>query len=173
MIGFADPDKDAAILITVLPAAAYAQFEKTMDNDILKKHGVSLEKREPIKLGIGKGFLLSGRQVADKARYRKWLLVAAADDLTALVTVQVPEQETAYSDQRRARRARDVDRCVAKVPEAEELGLLPFAVGDLAGFHVDGVLRGRAADVERVRPKKIPRMPPKAPRGPAVPMRVC
>ena len=32
----------------------------------------------------------------------------------------------------------------AKVPEAEELGLLPFAVGDLAGFHVDDVLRGRA-----------------------------
>jgi len=30
------------------------------------------------------------------------------------------------------------------VPEAEELGLLPFAIGDFAGFHVDGALRGRA-----------------------------
>ena len=140
--GFADPEKDAAILITVLPAAAYAQFEKTTDNDILKKHGVSLEKREPIKLDTGKGFLLSGRQVADKARYRKWLLVAAANDLTALVTVQVPDQEAAYSD-RVVRAALATLSVRAKVPEAEELGLLPFAVGDLAGFHIDGVLRGR------------------------------
>jgi len=140
--GFADPEKDAAILITVLPAAAYAQFEKTTDTDVLKKHGISLEKREPIKLDGGKAFLLSGRQVSDKTRYRKWLLVAAADDLTALVTVQVPDQETAYPD--RVVRAALASLAVRpKVPEAEELGLLPFAVADLAGFHIDGVLRGR------------------------------
>jgi hypothetical protein len=140
--GFADPEKDAAILITVLPAAAYSQFEKTMDTDLLKKQGVSLEKREPIKLDTGKGFLLSGRQVADKTRYRKWLLVAAADDLTVLVTVQAPEQETLYSDSI-VRAALATVSVRAKVPEAEELGLLPFVVADLAGFHVDGVLRGR------------------------------
>ena len=57
-----------------------------------------MEKREPIKLGFGKGFLLVGRQAADKAHYRKWLLVASGSDLTALVTVQVPEQDSAYSD---------------------------------------------------------------------------
>src|SRR5579863_1606293 len=140
--GFADPEKDAAILITVLPAAAYAQFEKTMDTDVLKKQGVNLEKREPIKLDTGKGFLLSGRQVADKTRYRKWLLVVAADDLTVLVTVQAPEQETLYSDSA-VRAALATLSVRAKVPEAEELSLLPFAVADLAGFHIDGVLRGR------------------------------
>src|SRR5271156_6613845 len=96
--GFADPEKDAAILITVLPAGAYSQFEKTMAPDVLKKQGVSLEKREPIKLDSGTGFLVSGRQVADKTRYRKWLLVVAAADLTVLVTVQAPEQEAIYSD---------------------------------------------------------------------------
>ena len=140
--GFADPEKDAAILITVLPAGAYPQFEKTMDSDALKKQGVSLDKREPIKLDSGKGFLLSGRQVADKTHYRKWLLVVAADDLTVLVTVQAPEQETVYSD-RIVRASLATLSVRAKVPEAEELGLLPFAVTDLAGFHIDGVLRGR------------------------------
>ncbi len=140
--GFADPEKDAAILITVLPAAAYSQFEKTMDTDVLKKQGVSLEKREPIKLDIGKGFLLSGRQVSDKTRYRKWLLVTANGDFTALVTVQVPELDTAYSDSV-VRAALATLSVRAKVPEAEELGLLPFSVADLAGFHIDGVLRGR------------------------------
>lgn len=140
--GFADPAKDAAILITILPAAAYAQFQKTMDTDVLKKQGVNLEKREPIKLDIGNGFLFTGRQVSDKTRYRKWLLVAATDDLTALVTVQVPLDDTVYSD-RVVRAALTTLSVRPKVPEAEELSLLPFSVADLAGFHVAGVLRGR------------------------------
>lgn len=141
--GFADPAKDAAILITILPAAAYAQFQKTLDADVLKKQGVSLDKREPIKFEAGTGFLFVGHQVADKTRYRKWLLVAAVDDLTALVTVQAPEDDDAYSD-RVIRAALATLSVRAKVPEAEELGLLPFSVSDLAGFHIAGVLRGRA-----------------------------
>lgn len=142
-IGFADPNKDAAILISALPAAAYTQIEKTLDTDVLKKQGVTVEKREPIKLGDGKGFLLVGRQVVDKAHYRKWLLVANASDLTVLVTVQVPEQDTLYSD-RVVRAALATLAVRPQVPEAEQLSLLPFAVGDFAGFHVVGVFRGRA-----------------------------
>jgi hypothetical protein len=141
--GFADPAKDAAILITELPASAYSEMDKSLDADVLKKQGVSLEKREPIKLNVGQGFLLIGRQLADKARYRKWLLVAAIDDLTVLVAVQVPEQDNAYPD-RIVRAALATLSVRPKVPEAEELSLLPFAVGDLAGFQVNGVLRGRA-----------------------------
>jgi len=140
--GFADPGKDAAILIAVLPPGAYGQIEKTLDPDTLKKQGVTLEKREPMQLSFGKGFLLTARQTADKTRYRKWLLVAAAGDFTALITAQVPDQDKAYTD--RAMRAALTSLSVrAQVPETEELSLLPFTVGDLAGFHVDGVLRGR------------------------------
>ncbi len=141
--GFSDPNKDAAILITALPAAAYSRIEKTLDTEVLRKQGVSVDKREPMQLNVGKGFLLTGRQVADKVRYRKWLLVAAAGDITAFVTVQVPERDNAYPD-RVVRAALATLSVRPTVPREEELGLLPFAVGELAGFHVDGVLRGRA-----------------------------
>jgi len=141
--GFADPNKDAAILITALPPEAYLQMQKTLDPEVLKKQGVTMEKREPIKLGFGNGLLFTGHQVADKARYRKWLLLAAAADLTALVTVQIPEPDSAYPDG--AVRAALASLALRpSVPESEELGLLPFTIGDRAGFHVDGVLRGRA-----------------------------
>jgi hypothetical protein len=137
--GFADPAKDAAILIAVLPAEAYAQIEKVIESDALKKQGVTVDKREPMQLSFGKGILLVGRQVAEKTHFRKWLLIASASDLTAMVTIQVPDPDNAYSD--RALRAALATLAVrAKVPEEEELSLLPFSVG----FHVDDVLRGRA-----------------------------
>jgi len=142
-VGFADPNKNAAILITILPARAYSQLEKTFDADALKKQGISVQKREPMVLALGKAFLVTARQVADSKRYRKWLLVAAGDNLTALVSVQVPEQDGTYPDH--AIRAALATLSVRQsVPEEEELGLLPFAIGNLAGFHIDNVLRGRA-----------------------------
>jgi len=141
--GFSDPNEEAAILITVLPPAAYSQIEKTLDAETAKKQGVHLEKREPITLSAGKGILLSGWQTAEGARYRKYLMLASADNLTILVTVQVPEQDTTYPE-KVVRAALATLAIRAKVPESEELGLLPFAVGDLAGFKIEGVLRGRA-----------------------------
>ena len=157
--GFSDPDKDAAILIAVLPPTAYGQIEKSLDVETLKKQGVNLEKRESMQFSFGRGILLTGRQVvADKARYRKWLLVASATDFTVLVTVQIPEQDKSYPDQ--VVRAALVSLAVrAQVPEAEELSLLPFSVGDLAGFHVDGVLRGRALMLSDPAPAKDPAKP--------------
>jgi hypothetical protein len=142
-VGFADPAKNAAILLTVLPVAAYAQIEKTLEPESLRKQDIKVEKREPLRLRTGKAFLLSGRQTAGKERYRKWLLIAAIDDLTALVSVQIPERDSAYPDSA-VRAALTTLAVRANVPAEEELGLLPFTVGDLAGFHIDNVLRGRA-----------------------------
>ena len=140
--GFADQAKDAVILLAVLPADAFSQIEKTMDADALKKQGITLDKREPVQLGIGKAFLFTGREVVEKTHYRKWLLVAAMGDVTALVNVQAPESSV-YSEQV-VRAALMTLSLRATIPDAEQLSLLPFTVGELAGFHVNRVLRGRA-----------------------------
>ena len=140
--GFADPDKDAAILITVLPAEAYPQIEKTLDADALKKKGVTLEKREAMSSASARAFCSSA------ARRRKRRSIESgcwcvgerfnrARDRPGAV------QDSAYPDSV-VRAALATLSVRPTVPEAEELGLLPFAVGDLAGFHVDDVLRGRA-----------------------------
>jgi hypothetical protein len=141
--GFADPGNNAAIVFATMPAAAYSEIEKALDAGTLQKQGFSFEKREPMQLAVGKALLITGRQIADKAHYHKWLLVAAVGDLTALVTVQAREEDNAYSDSV-VRAALATLSVRPKVSEEEELGLLPFTVGDLAGFHVNNVLRGRA-----------------------------
>lgn len=141
--GFVDLDKNAAILLATFPAAAYDQLDKTMVPEALKKQGIDVAKREPITLGVGKGFLLSGEQSTGNERYRKWLLIAAMSDLTALVTVQVQQQDTTYPD-KAVRDALATLAVRANVPDAESLSLLPFTIGNLAGFHIDHVLPGRA-----------------------------
>jgi len=141
-MGFEDRDKSAAILLATFPADAFEQLDKSMFPDALKKQGIDIEKREPIEVHAGRGFLLSGKQSINDRRFRKFMLVAAAGKVTALVTVQVPEQDNAYSDM--AVRDALTTLAVRTVPDAERLSLLPFTVGDLAGFRIDDVLPGRA-----------------------------
>jgi hypothetical protein len=141
--GFEEPGTKAAILLSTLPANAYDQLAKSMVPEAMKKEGIEVERREPVELSAGKGFVLSGRQTIEKERYRKWLLIASADDVTALVNVQVPEHATNYSEE--AVRAALATLAVRPhIPEAELLSLIPFRIGELAGFHVEDVLPGRA-----------------------------
>jgi len=142
-LGFEDVAKDSAMLIAAQPPAAFPEIEKSLATDELNKNGITVDNREAIKFDFGKGTLVIGKQTAGKTRYRKWLLNVQTNDLTALVNVQVPEQETAYSDQTiRASLATLAVR--ASIPDAEKLSLLPFTLDDLAGFHVENVLPGRA-----------------------------
>jgi hypothetical protein len=142
--GFIDTAKNAGILVGMLPLAAYPNIEKTLADDALKKQGFTPEKRETLQLNIGQGLLVVGTEVGpDKAKYRKWMLIAKTPDLTALVTVQEPVGSNAYSDSVvHASLATLAEREV--VPDAELLKLLPFTVGDLADFKVANIIPGRA-----------------------------
>jgi len=142
-LGFEDVAKDSAMLIAAQPPAAFPEIEKSLATDELKKNGITVDNREEMTFDFGKGTLVVGKQTADKTRYRKWLLNVQTKDLTALVNVQIPEQETAYPDA--AVRASLATLAVrATIPDAEKLSLLPFTLSDLAGFHIENIIPGRA-----------------------------
>ena len=142
--GYIDAAKNAGILMGALPLAAYPDIEKTLADDALKKQGFAPEKRETLQLNIGNGLLVVGTEMGpDKTKYRKWMLIAKTPDLTALITVQEPEGNNAYSDSAvRASLATLAEREV--IPDAELLQLIPFTVGDLADFKVANVIPGKA-----------------------------
>jgi hypothetical protein len=141
--GFEDVGNDSVILLAAQPPTLYEDVKKTLDPDTLKKQGITVENREDFPLSFGTGTLVVAKAEADKKIYRKWLIVAPAKDATILVNAQVPEHSTTYTDDViRAALATLVVRDA--VPDAEKLSLLPFTIGDLAGFHVQNVLAGRA-----------------------------
>jgi hypothetical protein len=142
--GFEDRTNRVALVIAALPAAAYAEIEKSAGAEVLAKQGMTIEARDNVAYTAGKGFLVVGQQKLANENVRKWILVLSASDLTALVTVQVPvAAESTYSDA--AIRTALASLSVRDtIPAQEQLSLLPFRVKELAGFSVGGVIAGRA-----------------------------
>jgi len=141
--GFVDAEKNSGIVVGTLPITVYDDMEKTLADDVLKKQGITVEKREPLQLTIGKGLLVIGTEIGqDKTKYRKWLVLVKTSDRTAVATVQEPAQSNPYPDSVvRASLATIVER--QSIPDAELLTLLPFTIGDLGGFKVAQVIPGR------------------------------
>ncbi len=83
--GFEDSDKTAFIRLIALPQQAFAEIEKTMTNEALKKQGMAVEKRETLKLPGGNAILVLVRQETPLGRLRKWLPIAPLANLTAMV----------------------------------------------------------------------------------------
>jgi len=114
--GFEDRQHSVAMVLTEMPADAYPAMEQAFTIDTLKAKGIEAERREDVTLKEGHGFIVVARQQAGGSTVRKWALIAGTPTLTAIVTLQVPEEAAAaYPDEAcRASLASFVVR--AKVP---------------------------------------------------------
>jgi hypothetical protein len=142
--GYEDRANNAAIVLVPLPPAAYAELERTINADNVKKQGLVLESRAPMTLSTGKAFLVIGRQQIDQVWIRKLILVASLPMVTALITTQIPEAAKDRYPDDVIRTALQTLAVRPTVPVDEQLALLPFKVSELAGFQVAGVMPGRA-----------------------------
>jgi hypothetical protein len=143
-LGFEDAAKNVAFVMAGLPPEAFAEIAKSTTADALKKQGLTFEKREELTLPAGKAFVVVARQQVDNMSLRKWITVAAAPQMTALVTVQVPDTATEAYPENAIRTALATISVRPSVPVDEQLSLLPFKVSELADFHVGAVMAGRA-----------------------------
>lgn len=146
--GFEDTANEVYIRLIAMPETAFAEIEKTMTNQAMKKQNITVERREPFVLPSGKGMLVVARQESGSDKLRKWLLIAPVGGLTALVSLEMPltikkdvYPEPAIRAAFASVTARD------KIPSEEQLALVPFKLGDLAGFQVAGVVPGRAVQL--------------------------
>jgi hypothetical protein len=142
--GFEDPDNRVAFIIITLPPGAYPDAEQSTQAEPLQRQGVTVETREDLTLPVGKAVLVVGRQELQQIKLRKWILLAAAPDLTAVVTAQIPDEARAIYTDEVVRAALTSIVVRESVPMEEQLSLVPFKVNEMAGFRVGGILPGRA-----------------------------
>jgi hypothetical protein len=136
--GFEDPDNKVSILLNELPAPAYDNAEKSLFAQT--PPGVTVAKREMFPFADGIGMLLTGAVDVNGTKLHKWFLLAhsvggANSDLIAIVAVEVPEAaRTTYSDE--VIRSALASVTFRPAPLAEQVAMLPFKLGDLAGFRI-------------------------------------
>jgi hypothetical protein len=134
--GFEDSERRSVITILDLPASAYAELENAAFTRIERE--LEQPKRESFPFGSGIGFLISGLAQRNGIKLHRWSLLAKAiggaeHNLTMLIHVEVPDGAVPiYSDA-------VIRKALASVtfrpaPIEEQLGLLPFKLGDMAGF---------------------------------------
>jgi len=143
--GFENEQKGVFARIVALPGNAFPEIEKTMTNDALKKQGMTVEKRESLPLGSGNALLAIVRQDTAGGRIRKWLLIAQIDNLTALVSLEMPATAPAPYTDAVIRASLTSLTTRPHVPAEEQLMMVPFKVGDLAGMRLVRVVPGVAA----------------------------
>jgi hypothetical protein len=141
--GFEDLDRKVAITILDLPARAYDDVERSIFAKDQK--ALTVAKREMFPFDDGMGILVTGQSVEKGVTVHKWFLLATAGaaDVTALVSVQVPEPALGvYSDTVVRKALKSV--AFRPTPIKEQLGLLPFNLDELSGFRVMQVMPGGA-----------------------------
>jgi hypothetical protein len=106
---------------------------------------MAVEKREQLKLANASAILVIARQDTNTGRIRKWLLIAPIDNLTALVSFEMPAKTPASYPDTAVRAALASVTTRAKIPDAEQLTLLPFNIGSTAGLRLVRVVPGVAA----------------------------
>jgi hypothetical protein len=146
-LGFEDRNNNVFIRLIALPGKAFAEIEKSMTNDGLRKQGMTVEKRESFVLPSGKGLLLVARQNANSVRILKWLLIAPFGDLTALASFEMPTSAAERYPDATVRAALATLTARSKVPDDEQLSLLPFRVSEMAGMRLVRVVPGTAAQL--------------------------
>jgi hypothetical protein len=142
--GFEDRQNNVFVRLVALPANAYADIEKTMTSEALRKQGMTVEKREHVQLASGKALLLFAQQDANDRRLHKWLLVAPLGSITALVSFEMPSTAAELYPEAAIRAALNTVAYRSAVPEAERLAQMPFKIGDMAGMRLAGTVPGVA-----------------------------
>lgn len=143
--GFEDRSRAATILISELPAEAFAVLERGLTKVALANEGITETGREAVTLADGvPAILIAATQSANTVTLRKWLLIARGPASTALVTAQVaPQAGDAYSD---AAMRRTLLSLVFRAlpPIEDQVTALPFTLGARGGFRPVRVMGGNA-----------------------------
>jgi hypothetical protein len=129
--GFEDADAGVKVLVTELPAAAYASVEAQMN---AAQQPADAPKPESFDTASGKSYLNHETATDGGAKFERYALLMAGTDLSGYVVIQVPQKAAAtYSDEA-IRKMLASATMRPDVPAEELLSTLPFKVSNLADF---------------------------------------
>jgi hypothetical protein len=134
--GFENSQANAAILFVELPAETYAELEKGFTDEALKARGMTVQSRQPVNIKDGRAFVVAGPTEAGGVKRHDTVMVANLSGLAAIVSVQMIEAARATLTDDVLRTALQTIAVRKDVPASERLAVLPYKIGNLAGFRI-------------------------------------
>ena len=130
-VGFETEDQGVKVLVTELPAAAYGEVESAFKANPQGSGGV---KPESLETSAGKAYYTIANATDGTNSVRRYPMILPGGDFSGYIAVQVPENASRiYTDD--AVRQMFASAVVRKeVPVDEQLGMMPFKIGDLSAF---------------------------------------
>lgn len=138
--GFETEDQSVKVLVAELPAEAYGEVMNA-----LKAGPVGGVKPESIETAAGTAYYTAETARNGTSTVRRYSMILSGGTFSGYVAVQVPENASKiYTDE--AVRQMFASAVIRKeVPVEEQLGLMPFKVGDLSNFKTVRALTPGAA----------------------------
>ena len=129
-VGFETSDQGVKVLMTELPAAAFAE----VDNALKTNPAAMPVKPEGIETSAGRGYYTVENAKDPTGNVRRYSMIVAGPTFSGYVAVQVPENAMRiYTDE--AVRQMFASVTVRKdVPVDEQMALLPFKVTEIGEF---------------------------------------
>jgi hypothetical protein len=129
--GFETEDQGVKVLVTELPAAAYGEVATAFKANPAGTGGV---KPESIETSAGVAYYTAESAKDGATNVRRYSMILPGGTFSGYVAVQIPENAgKIYTDE--AVRQMFASAVIRKeVPIEEQLGLMPFKVGELSDF---------------------------------------
>jgi hypothetical protein len=129
--GFETEDQGVKVLVTELPAAAYGEVATAFKANPAGTGGV---KPESIETSAGVAYYTAESAKDGATNVRRYSMILPGGTFSGYVAVQIPENAAKiYTDE--AVRQMFASAVIRKeVPIEEQLGLMPFKVGELSDF---------------------------------------
>ena len=150
--GFISTAEGGSILVVEMPAQAYDQVSGMPDAALASK-GIAVRSRTALSIDGAPAVLIEGVQNYSGIEFKKWMMIVGFDDVTAVVTAQIPaitpaERLAAIDSALRAIQLR------AALTLDQKLAALPFSIGSTANMRVSFVVAGNTVGLTRG-PKNI------------------
>ena len=150
--GFLSPQESGSILIVEMPAQAYDQVSGVSDAMWATK-GITVQSRTVLSIDGARAVLIKGRQNYSGIALKKWMIIIGFDDLTAMVTAQIPAT-VAKERQAAIESSLGTIQLRAALSLDQKLAALPFSIGATDTMRVTNVLAGNTVLLTRG-PKNI------------------
>jgi hypothetical protein len=141
-VGFETEDHGVKVLVAELPVAAYSEVVNAFKASPAGTNGI---KPESIDTAVGMAYYTVENAKDGATNVRRYSMILPGPTFSGYVAVQIPENTSKiYTDD--AIRQMFASAALRKeVPVEEQLGLMPFKIGELADFkHVRSLAVGSA-----------------------------